>query len=129
MTYLPSLCRFVIAGGISLFLNLITTAFLHEILTWPEEVSYGVSLISVSLPMFVLCRHFVFETHEQDFWRQLIKFYRSWLVFRICEYIAFILILKWAGVFYIFAIIGAQIVFVIAKFIFWRRAVFVIQSI
>ena len=129
MTYLPSLVRFGIAGSASLLLNLITTAFLHEILTWTETVAYGVSLISVSVPMFVLCRYFVFESHEQAFWQQLIKFYSSWVVFRIFEYLAFIFILKWAGVFYIFAIIGAQAAFVFAKFIFWRRNVFVIQSI
>ncbi len=129
MTYLPSLVRFGIAGSASLLLNLMTTAFLHEILTWTETVSYGVSLVFVSVPMFILCRYFVFESHEQAFWRQLIKFYRSWVVFRIFEYLAFIVILKWAGVFYVFAIIGAQTAFVIAKFIFWRRNVFVIQSI
>jgi len=129
MTYLPSLVRFLVAGGASFFLNLAATALLHEIFNWAEEFAYGMSLISVSFPMFILCRNFVFNSRGNNFRHQLIEFYKSWIVFRICEYLVFLVIFKWAGVFYIFAIVGAQIAFVVSKFIFWRRSVFATQSI
>jgi len=129
MTYIPSLVRFFVAGGTSFFLNLIATTLLHEIFNWAEEFAYGVSLISVSLPMFILCRNFVFNSRGSDFRRQLIEFYKSWIIFRICEYLVFLMIFKWTEVFYIYAIIGAHLAFVIAKFIFWRRSVFATQSI
>ncbi len=39
-------------------------------------------------------------------------------MFRVCEYLVFLIILKLVGLFYLLAIVGAQIVFVTAKFVF-----------
>ena len=128
MKYFKQQFRFGIAGVISFGSNLLVTAFLHEIIRWSEEISYGIALLAVSLLMFFFCRYFVFESDRPKFGSQLIKFYQSWVVFRALEYFVFLMILKWAGLFYLFAITGAQIMFVFFKFIVWRRFVFVPAS-
>lgn len=129
MKYFKAQFRFGIAGVISFCSNLVVTTFLHEIVRWSEETSYGIALLAVSLPMFFFCRYLVFESDRSKFGSQLIKFYQSWAVFRALEYFVFLMILKWAGLFYLFAITGAQIIFVILKFIVWRRFVFVSASV
>jgi hypothetical protein len=62
MKFFKAQFRFGIAGFISFGSNLVVTAFLHEIVRWSEETSYGIALLAVSMPMFFFCRYFVQES-------------------------------------------------------------------
>jgi len=123
---LGGLGRFAILGGITFVTNVALTAFFHEVMRLSEEIAFGLSLVTVFSVSFVGCRYVVFENAWQgDPRKQAFLFLFASLGFRGTEFMAFLLLHSVLGIYYLVALPTILIVSFFAKFLYYRRAVFV----
>jgi putative flippase GtrA len=119
------LVRFGALGGVTLAMNVALTAFLHEVVRLSEEFAFALSLVTVFSISFVACRHGVFENARAGDPRSQAFFYlMSSLGFRGTEYIMFLLLHSFLGIYYIVALPTILIISFFAKFLYYRRIVF-----
>ena len=121
---LSSFTRFGLLGAFSFTLNLALTVVLHEVLGAPEEAAFAIGLLTVFTVNFLACRYLVFDAARGDPKRQLAGFVAGSVVFRLAEYLAFLLLHTAFGVHYAVAIVAILVTSVVAKFVYYRHAVF-----
>jgi len=124
-TVAVSMMRFGMLSGLSFVANISITVLLHEGAGFPEELAFAIALVVVFVMNFLGCRLFVFNAQEGDPKRQFAMFLSSSVIFRLGEYLAFLLIHTLLGLYYIATIIAIKLFFTVIKFFFYRSAVFV----
>ncbi len=120
-----SLLRYCLVGAGNFGLSLGLTAFLHEILGAPEELAFGVTLVTLFVINFFVSRHYVYQASDGSARRQFGRFLVSAASFRALEYGAFLLVHTVLGVYYLAAVVAVQVTSFFGKFLFYRAFVFV----
>lgn len=121
---MSSFTRYVIITGLSFVTNLGLTVFLTEVITFPEEVSYAIALVTVFVMNFLFMRYYIYVSREGSAKRQFMMYTLSAIGFRGLEYISFLMIHTWFGVQYALAIIEIQVCSSIVKFFYYKVVVF-----
>ena len=116
--------RFAILSVASFAVTLGTTAWCHEILGLPEEAAYLVALIVALFQNFLGMRYYVYPGSDTPFLVQLAQFLGSSVAFRLAEFSAFLALHTWAGVPYLIAAATVMVSSFVAKFFFYRTAIF-----
>lgn len=119
-----SLVRFGLGAGLSLSISLGGTALLVEGLGVPPAWAFPLSLVAATAVNFLFTRFFVFRGTVVPWKSQLVTYLASSVLFRGAEYAGFLVLLRAAGAPYPVAIIAAQVVSFVAKFLFYRAVVF-----
>lgn len=119
-----SFLRFCLTTVLSMVVNFGLTIALHELARWPEELAYAVALVTVLLMNFVLLRSYVFSARHIEPGRQLALFALSTAGFRLSEYLAFLLLHTWLGMYYVLAMFLVQGTAFVTKFFYYGRLVF-----
>ena len=114
---------FVIASGIGFLINTGVTVFLHEILGISPGISFAVALASAYVVNFYNQRKWVFSSNSAPL-PQVIKFLVVSLLFRMAEYLVFVLLHYVLVVHYLAAVLIALFAFYFVKFFVYRDLVF-----
>ncbi len=124
---MKSINNFLKFGGLSGFsfiVNIGVTFFCHEYIGLHEELSYAIALVTVLVTNFLGLRYAVFKAQKSKPGRQFLYFVLSSIGFRVVEYIIFIIIHSWLGLYYLLAIVLISIVFTVLKFFFYGSTLF-----
>jgi putative flippase GtrA len=113
----------------SFLLNLGLTATLHELLGVREETAFAVALATVFVTNFLCLRYFVFRAGEASLTRQMTLFGLSTLGFRGLEYVFFLGLHTWLGVFYPVAIVVTLVTSLLVKYVWFKRIIFVRREV
>ena len=105
-TSIRSWLRFGFFSGLSFFVVLGVTVGLTELLGVRAEVSFVAAVVVAFFMNFVACRYFIFEAAAGNLWRQLSAFFLGVIVFRLAEYIGFLVIHSLLEVDYRIATVG-----------------------
>jgi putative flippase GtrA len=119
-----SFARYLIITGLSFLTNIGLTVFSTEVLTFPEEVSYAIALVTVFVMNFLFMRYYIYVSREQSAKRQFLLYGMSAVGFRGVEYISFLIIHTWLAVQYALAIIEIQVCSAMVKFFYYKIVVF-----
>ena len=123
---LTGLIRFGALGGVTLATNIALTTFLHRTMGMAAELSFALSLATVIVISFVGCRYMIFQAaSEGDLKRQAALFLLSSLGFRGTEYLGFLMLHTLLGLHYLMAIVAVCGASFLAKFFYFRHAVFI----
>ncbi len=116
--------RFIAVSAVGSPLNLAVTAVVHECFGASEELAFAVALTAVFLFNFVACRYVIYRATSGDPRRQLLKYFFFSAVFRLLEYLAFLLIRSVFDTQYLVAAILVLGVSFLLKFKFYGNVVF-----
>jgi putative flippase GtrA len=120
-----SFIRFCVVTGVSLVVSFGTTIVLHEVLGLAEEVAYALALLSVFVMNFVFLRAYIFSAAVRgSARRQFVLYTLSAIGFRISEYLAFVVLHTWLGVYYLIAMAVIQTAAFFGKYLYYGRIVF-----
>jgi putative flippase GtrA len=89
---LERLARFIGVTAVGFPLNLGITAFVHEVLGGPEEIAFATALVCVFAFNFGACRYVIFRATTGNPRSQLLKYAGMSAVFRLAEYLGFLLV-------------------------------------
>ena len=109
---------------LSYTINVGLTTLLHEALGIAPEFAFAVGMASVTVLNFCAFRYVIFDASDGDPRRQFVRFIGSALLFRVTDYLLFIVVHTIAGVQYFVAINAILVVSFFAKFFFFRSVVF-----
>jgi len=113
------LFRFAAMSAMSALVTLGLPVFLHEILHVGQKAAVACGQGSVFLLNFALMRMFVFRSGGHS-GRQFLQYAGSAAVFRGLEYVAFLVLLEWAGLFYVTALVITLGMSTAIKFVWYR---------
>ena len=114
---------FILATGIGFAINIGLTAFLHEILGIPPGIAFAVALACAYAVNFFNNRKWVFASDAAAV-PQVARFLSVSLVFRLLEYLVFILLYGTFGMYYLFAVLASLFSFYFLKFFVYKKLVF-----
>lgn len=114
---------FLIASGIGFLINTGVTVFLHEILGISPGISFAVALACAYGANFVNNRKWVFSSDAAPL-PQVGRFLAVSLVFRLAEYLVFVLLHYLLGIHYLAAVLIALFSFYFVKFFVYKEHVF-----
>lgn len=114
---------FVLASGIGFSINTGVTVFLHEILGVSPGISFAVALVCSYVVNFLNNRKWVFASDDSPL-PQIARFLAVSLLFRLVEYLVFVLLHYLLGVHYLAAVLIALFSFYVVKFFVYRDLVF-----
>ncbi len=120
--------RYGLGSVLTVFTNLMITAFCHEYLGLKEQTAFGIALVIAFFLSFYLMRYYIRRAQSGPFWKQLGGFFISALVFRLLEYLAFGLIYDAIGLHYLLTIILVNGTSFVLKFFYYRVLVFATSS-
>lgn len=115
--------RYLAMSGLSFMISVGLTVSLHEVLGVPEESAAAVALATAFVVNFVTVRQFVFRNTNDPF-PQMVRFGLTSIVFRIVEYLFFLLLHSHLGVFYVVALIVTLVTSLVLKYLCYRYFVF-----
>lgn len=121
---LERLARFIAVSAVGFPLNLAVTVFVHEVLGASEEFAFAVALAVVFLFNFAACRYVIFRATSGDPRRQLFRYALYSAVFRLAEYVAFLLVRSVFDTQYLLAALLVLGVSFLLKFRFYGDVVF-----
>ena len=121
----PSFVRFASLGVLSYATNVGLTFVLHEWYALPAEAAFAAALVTVFCMNFLLMRYYVYPGLRGGLGRQLAQFGVTSALFRGGEYVAFLVLHSWLGTHYLPAIVAVTGAAFVAKFFYYRTAVFV----
>ena len=121
--------RFAMLSGSSFLMNFGLTALLSEVARLRSEVSFLIALIVVFFVNFLAMRYWVYGggCPRARFFPQMATFLGSSLGFRASEYAAFLVLHTALGLHYALAVPSILILASLAKFLFYRAAVFAVR--
>lgn len=114
---------FGLASGIGFAINIGITAFLHEVLRISPGISFAVALACAYAVNFFNNRTWVFDSDAEAF-TQVVKFLGFSLLFRLMEYLVFLLLHIILGFHYLVAVLISLFSFYFIKFFVYRKLVF-----
>jgi len=118
------LARFVGVAAVGFPLNLAVTVFVHEILGASEEMAFAVALITLFVFYFLANRHFTFRATGGDPSRQLFRYAVFSALFRLSEFLGFLVIHTLFDVQYVIAAVVILGTSFLLKFYFYGDVVF-----
>ena len=113
------LFRFATMSAISALVTLGLPIFLHEMLHIGQKAAVACGQASVFSINFALIRVFVFRS-SGHLGRQFLHYAGSAAVFRGLEYVAFLALFQWAGLFYVTALVITLGTSTLIKFVWYR---------
>lgn len=116
--------RFIMYMVISFFATHGYTVFGTEILKLPEEVSFWITLVVVSVQNFFILMYFVYRTSHDQQWQQFLKYVQSVIGFRTWEYVLFLVLHTLLGMYYLVAILIVQGQSIFLKATVYKKHVF-----
>ena len=115
--------RFFLMSGLSAGITFGSPIILHELAGFEEKDAVGLALVAAFVVNFLVARSYVFRSSGAML-PQLVRFASSSLAFRGGEYLAFLLLHSYAGMFYVFAVGIVLAISFVLKFLFYRVFVF-----
>jgi putative flippase GtrA len=119
-----SAIRFLLLSAASVATTLGVTAAGHELFGVQEEVAYFSALVVALIQNFLGMRYYVYPGSSVPLMKQLQEFVAASLLFRGGEYFGFIVMHTLGDAEYISAIVLIMLISFIAKFLFYRVAIF-----
>jgi len=108
--------RFVLLGAISFSTNLCVTAGLHELVHVSPDASFAIGLATVFILNFAVMRWWVFPGSGLSMGRQLAGFAMTSVVFRVAEFLVFLLLRHVGGTYYLLAAAGTLCFSLVLKY-------------
>jgi putative flippase GtrA len=121
---LQKILRFAAGGVLSSGVTLGVTALLREIFGVREAIAAAVGLASAMLVNFLFLRHFVFASRATPIPRQLTMFLTSNGVFRVLEYLGFLVVIRLLDLHYLLSLLLVLGASFLLKFLVYERFVF-----
>jgi putative flippase GtrA len=121
---LPKMFRFAAGGVLSSAVTLGVTALFREVFGIRESIAAAAGLASAMVVNFLFLRHVVFASGATPISRQLTMFLASNGVFRVLEYLGFLVVIGMLNVHYLLALIMVLGVSFLFKFLVYERFVF-----
>ena len=119
-----SMVRFGVLSGLSFTMNLGLTTTLHETCRLPAEAAFAIAIVAVFFMNFLFMRYYVFPGGRRSATGQLALYGLSSLGFRGGEYLGFLALYTWLGLYYILAIVAVTGASLVTKFFYYRSVVF-----
>ncbi len=116
---IPQAARFAVSTGISATLSFVLPIILHELFGVPTKIAVAVSFAIAYLVNIALLRIVVFRS-QSSWLRQLLIYIPTNGLFRLAEYLAFVVLLDWAGLDYRLSILLVLGVSAVTKFFVYR---------
>lgn len=117
---------YVFFALINFCINIFLTAALHEWFLVPETLAFAITICLAFIVSFLSFRYVVVRgARDGSVSDQLRSFFFASAFFRLMEYLSFIALNVFFGVYYIVAILFVLGISFVVKFIFYRRRVFV----
>ena len=114
---------FILASGIGFAINVGLTAFLHEILGIPPGIAFAAALACAYAVNFFNNRKWVFASDAATV-PQVVRFLSVSLVFRLLEYLVFLILYSTLGMHYLLAVLISLFSFYFLKFFVYKELVF-----
>ena len=114
---------FGLASGIGFAVNIGITAFLHEVLGITPGISFAVALACAYAANFFNNRTWVFNSDAKAL-PQVARFLSVSLLFRLAEYLVFLLLHAMLGLHYLIAVLISLFSFYFIKFFVYKKLVF-----
>jgi len=114
---------FGLASGIGFAVNIGITAFLHEVLGITPGISFAVALGCAYAANFLNNRTWVFNSDAKAL-PQVARFLSVSLLFRLAEYLVFLLLHAMLGLHYLIAVLISLFSFYFIKFFVYKKLVF-----
>lgn len=121
---LPKMFRFAAGGVLSSGVTLGVTALLREVFGASEAIAAAGGLASAMLVNFLFLRHVVFASRATPISRQLVMFLASNGVFRVLEYLGFLVVIRVLDIHYLLSLVIVLGVSFLLKFVVYERFVF-----
>lgn len=121
---LERLARFIAVSTVGFPLNLGITVFTHEVLDASEELSFAIALVTVFFFNFACSRYIIFRATNGDPRRQLLRYALFSAMFRLAEYVAFLLVRSLFDTQYVIAAVFVLGTSFLLKFHFYGNVVF-----
>ena len=115
--------RYFYLSGLSAGITFGAPIILHELAGFEEKDAVGLALVAAFIVNFLVARSYVFRSNGAML-PQLVRFASSSLVFRGGEYLAFLLLHSYLGMFYVLAVGIVLAISFVLKFLFYRVFVF-----
>lgn len=115
--------RYTQLAVVSAAVNLGLPVLLHEWLGMEERVAVALALATTFVVNFIIARSYVFKA-SGAFGPQVLRFAAASAGFRIAEYVAFLFLYTFLGLFYVLALGSVLVVSFGVKFVFYRAFVF-----
>ena len=120
--------RYFLLSGLSAGITFGAPIILHELARFEEKDAVGLALVVAFVVNFLVARSYVFRSNVAML-PQLVRFGLSSLAFRGGEYLAFLFLHSYVGMFYVLAVGIVLAISFVLKFIFYRMFVFKIAHI
>ena len=114
----------MLSAGLSIGL----TALLHEVLSASPELGYGIALVTVFIVNFLTLRQYIFRDGRGHVGKQLGMHALTSASFRGSEYLGFLVLHTWLGVYYLLAVLIVQTIAFVGKFVVYSRLVFPVRN-
>ncbi len=112
------LVRFLAAGLPSFLLAIPANYLLVERLAVAKPLAYAVVLVGQVTLNFFLCRAFVFEVRGGPIVKEFGRFVAGILGFRAADWLVYVVLVDYVGLFYLAVQLSNVVVFSVAKFVF-----------
>jgi putative flippase GtrA len=118
------LIRFVGVAAVGFPLNLMLTVLVHEVLGASEELAFAVALGTLFVFYFFASRYFTFQAGSGDPRRQLLKYAVFSALFRIAEFLGFLVLHTFFNIQYMISAVVILGTSFFLKFYFYADIVF-----
>jgi putative flippase GtrA len=117
---------YVVVSAVSFFLNVGLTAFLHEIINLKPMWAYGISLIILLCMNFCLMRYWVYRQEMQPgtLKKQFVATAATSIGFRLSEWLVFIGLNEFLGLYYLLAMLIVMGISFFLKFFVYDALIF-----
>lgn len=115
--------RYALATALSAVITLLFPLLLTEVFAQGARVSVAIALLTAFAVNFLSTRCFVFRSKGRVL-PELLRFTLSAGAFRLCEYLAFLLLYEMLDLHYFIVLFSVLLVSVVGKFVVARRFVF-----
>ena len=120
-----TITKYFFVSVLSFGLNVVINVICYELFNFSPVIVYPFSVLSISAMNFLLCRYFIFKNStSKKLFTQGYQFILSTVLFRLAEYVFFLLLFKILDIWYVVGIIFTQSLWAIMKFFCYRAFVF-----
>ena len=116
------LLRFLVAGLPAFALAVPANYLLVEHAGLRKETAYAIVLIGQISLNFLVCKFFVFDSRSDRRWyREFIPFVSGILLIRCADFLVYVVLVNFFGIYFLLAQIANVVVFSVLKFLFSER--------
>ncbi len=115
--------KFSFSGGAVLFLTILLTYVLTEIIRIHYFLSYLIVLLTVTVVNYSLATGFIFKT-EKKYPQRFFYYILSLIFFYAGDVSLMKLLTEFAGLYYLISVFFSRVVFFFLKFIYYKKVLF-----